>query len=232
VSDLLGRMIARATRVLSPVEPIRPSMYASEAPLLEKAEGPESPPVVRPAAVTMLEEASPRSRTKGVPADVSTPAGPVGDPRERIRTDTGESAVHTEHMFGKPPTPVPVRARISSRPSPEATSHLDQPAERIESITVRARETPPRMPEPPAESAPRDPFRTDAPALTGLVRTDSPQTNDGDPQRAQPVEVHVSIGHIEVRAAAPVTPSRPARVAPRPRVSLDDYLRRRNQEHR
>jgi hypothetical protein len=226
-------MIARATRVLSPVEPIRPSMYAGEAPLLEEAEGPQSPIVVRPEAVTRQEDTSPRSGTKGGPAaDVSTPAGPVGDPGERISKEPGESPVHTQHMFAKPPIPVPVRARILSWPSREAASHPDQPAERIESTTARARETPPRMLEPPVEPAPHDPVRTDAPRLAGLARTDSPQANDRDPKRAQPVEVHVSIGHIEVRAAAPVTPPRPARVAPRPRVSLDDYLRRRDQEHR
>jgi hypothetical protein len=226
-------MIARVTRVLSPVEPIRPSMYAGEAPLLEETESPPSPSVVRPEAVTIEEEGSRRSGTKGgAAADASTPAGPVGDPRERIRKEPGESPVHTEHTFAKPPTPVPVRARISSWPLRETASHPDQSAEGIESTTVRARETPPRMLEPPAEPAPRAPFWTDAPRLAGLGRTDSPQVNDGDPKRAQPVEVHVSIGHIEVRAAAPMTPSRPARVAPRPRVSLDDYLRRRNQEHR
>ncbi|HUI56739.1 MAG TPA: hypothetical protein VLY04_17310 [Bryobacteraceae bacterium] len=46
------------------------------------------------------------------------------------------------------------------------------------------------------------------------------------PAIPQRVEVHVSIGHIEVRQPAPAQP-RP-RQAAKPQLSLDDYLRRRD----
>jgi hypothetical protein len=45
--------------------------------------------------------------------------------------------------------------------------------------------------------------------------------NDG---RTPPVEVHVSIGHIEVKSAQPNAPA-PRRTPPRPRVSLDEFLK-------
>ena len=46
---------------------------------------------------------------------------------------------------------------------------------------------------------------------------------------SQPVEVHVTIGHIEVRSAPPAAAIPPPRVArPRTGMSLDDYLQRRN----
>jgi hypothetical protein len=46
-----------------------------------------------------------------------------------------------------------------------------------------------------------------------------------DEDRAPPVEVHVSIGHIEVKAAQPNGPA-PRRTSPRPRVTLDEFLKR------
>ena len=48
-----------------------------------------------------------------------------------------------------------------------------------------------------------------------------------DSETAPPVEVQVTIGHIEVRTAPANAPA-PQRRAPRPGVSLDDYLQRRN----
>jgi hypothetical protein len=45
-----------------------------------------------------------------------------------------------------------------------------------------------------------------------------------DDGRTPPVEVHVSIGHIEVKSAQPNAPA-PRRTPPRPRVSLDEFLK-------
>jgi hypothetical protein len=49
----------------------------------------------------------------------------------------------------------------------------------------------------------------------------SPQNDD----RAPPVEVHVSIGHIEVKSAQPQVPAQ-RRTPSRPRVTLDEFLKR------
>lgn len=49
----------------------------------------------------------------------------------------------------------------------------------------------------------------------------SPQNDD----RAPPVEIHVSIGHIEVKSAQPQVPA-PRRTPSRPRVTLDEFLKR------
>jgi hypothetical protein len=47
------------------------------------------------------------------------------------------------------------------------------------------------------------------------------------PEPVPPVEVHVTIGHIEVRTAPSSAPA-PRRPAARPGLSLDAYLRRRD----
>jgi hypothetical protein len=61
------------------------------------------------------------------------------------------------------------------------------------------------------------------------ARAAARESHDGAPRpiEVQPVDVHVTIGHIEVRTAAPPTPV-PRTARPRPGVSLDDYLRRRS----
>jgi hypothetical protein len=48
-----------------------------------------------------------------------------------------------------------------------------------------------------------------------------PLPND---DRTPPVEVHVSIGHIEVKSAQPNVPA-PRRTPPRPRVTLEEFLK-------
>lgn len=52
------------------------------------------------------------------------------------------------------------------------------------------------------------------------------------PAAAPPPPVHVSIGRIEIRAAATSTPARSAAPSPSPALTLDDYLRRRHGERR
>jgi hypothetical protein len=52
----------------------------------------------------------------------------------------------------------------------------------------------------------------------------NPSSSAPSPDRASPMEVRVSIGRIEVNAAQPKAPA-PRRAPPRPRVTLDEFLK-------
>jgi hypothetical protein len=70
-------------------------------------------------------------------------------------------------------------------------------------------------------------------ALSEGMRTGNADAGPRDGQRGEaspePV-IHVTIGRIEVRAARQAKPKpRPARAAAAPRLSLDDYQRRRRE---
>jgi len=49
---------------------------------------------------------------------------------------------------------------------------------------------------------------------------------------AGPPSVQVTIGRVEVRAIMPPSSAPPRRLPPRPRLSLDDYLKQRNNSAR
>jgi hypothetical protein len=110
---------------------------------------------------------------------------------------------------------------------------------------------PPPRPFPPA-TPPPTPARRDAPTVRGaqawpLLRPapppiltppaaalawtragqPSPRAAARPPSPPSPPPVQISIGRIEVRAAAPTPPSRRAAALAGPRLSLDDYLRAR-----
>jgi hypothetical protein len=76
-----------------------------------------------------------------------------------------------------------------------------------------------------------EPYWSHGPA-TVHPRDESPRASrvakSRDPEPAQTVEVHVSIGHIEVRQAAPVSTPKP-KPAPPSHLGLEDYLKRRSE---
>lgn len=103
---------------------------------------------------------------------------------------------------------------ISSIPAPA-------PADpRVEGIE----ETGPRHP-----LVPRSALREES-ALPGLAVPSprAPSAETGTAPAAEPV-IRVTIGRIEVRAAAPAPPPAPAPRPAGPRLSLEDYLRRRGE---
>jgi hypothetical protein len=100
-----------------------------------------------------------------------------------------------------------------------ANGHAELPARPEAAIRELAREarlepTPGRTLAPKITRAAREPSRASA------AERPAPALSEPEPV------VHVSIGRIEVRASAPDKPLR-AREPAKPRLSLDDYLRRR-----
>lgn len=67
-----------------------------------------------------------------------------------------------------------------------------------------------------------------APAATGAIRSAAATPSAPPaPRAAEPSEVHVTIGRIEITAVHEAPPPRRAGKAARPLTSLDDYLRQR-----
>jgi hypothetical protein len=132
--------------------------------------------------------------------------------RERIpRPETApEHAVFETHttiatrdvIDDKPDAPTPTAERQRERtPMPLQTQRAEQRTERIE---------------------PNDHLeRTER--LERIERAERIAAHDGEPPA-----VHVTIGRIEVRTAAPPSPPPAAPPAPAPRLSLDEYLRQQN----
>ena len=235
MSDLLTRMIARASRTTAGVMPVVPSRYEASYPSLgvfeETAEPPAhgrgeagQPPLAAPAEI---------ARPRLIESMGSEPAMDRSEGPKK-----GVVVAHTARVRLPPADPKPggtqpnepARASLpqaktgESWPEPPAHNQTDVPAEAALSAN-----------NPPGEIEIRQ-HQSSSAALAGRwPREDSPRsrrdfgTRDTEP--GQPVEVHVSIGHIEVRQATPPSPPSP-RPAPVPHVLLGDYLKRRSGDAR
>jgi hypothetical protein len=107
--------------------------------------------------------------------------------------------------------------RIDEISSLSVLTPADPQGERIESIEARP------------SLAPRSALREESP-LPGLAVPSprAPFAESGTAPAAEPV-IRVTIGRIEVRAAAPAPPPAPAARPASPQLSLEDYLRRRGE---
>jgi hypothetical protein len=234
MSDLLGRLISRAKGATPGVEPILTSRY--EVPVAFE------PPPMAPEA----REPRPPSSFSATDEDSSTRPAEVLTERPRRFSSPEESPEARPER--NPATKVSVR---EDRPAPPAhgasarglQSWAHPVEERAEPdhgepegrIEVRVEENEARTLNPP--SVTREARAVPTENLPVMVRRDErrlPQSPHSRPpvsryEASQPVEVQVTIGHIEVRSA-PAPPSVAAPKVARPRVamSLDDYLQRRN----
>jgi len=254
MSDLPARMIVRAARTIAGITPVLPSRYEASylspadfevlhevavepaagsrhdageppaAPIREEIQTDAAPkrPKGRnqPDAVVEVETKLPADRTSGPPLPVQTqPAGFTtqdGLPAHPVlaahaREDGGEPAHRPQaQSWTEESRPVPPSiAREGNQLPAEVTLRLDS----------RKPGTGTELYSSAAPDASRSRVREDSPR--GRREIEAPDAGPG-----QPVEVHVSIGHIEVRQAAP--PATPKlRPAPVPHVRLEDYLKRR-----
>jgi hypothetical protein len=121
--------------------------------------------------------------------------------------------------------PPPLRGPAESRAIIETVVEKRKPRTDFAPITTRAED---RVV--PMENLPVTVRREDerAPHQPGHAATPARRAGATRPVEPEPVEVQVTIGHIEVRAAAPALAPPPRIARPGPGVSLDDYLRRRN----
>jgi len=123
-----------------------------------------------------------------------------------------------------PPAPVAAQAPPSAPDLPRNPPRLEEP--RI--IVPIAREA---VPAPaPRPAALGMPVASPSPAAAPILATPQVALPDSPPERPQLPDVHISIGRVEVRAAA-AAPPRPASRdtgSKSETLSLDAYLSRRN----
>jgi hypothetical protein len=240
MSDVLNRMIERGTRALSPVEPllapwISPARDSgSDSPLpgfdlkprrpLVRTKDPESSALAAqfvsgtPQAGSTATRDTPES---GLGSAAPAPGSEVMKLELRAEAETvqrGHANVdgHT-HAALPPHATLPPHADLPDRiPAIEAHS-----AER----SFPEQQSPKALEVPAAVVAPTSrPNKRSAAHFLPDRRTERPQSD------RDPVEVHVTIGHIEVRAVPAPTPAirRPTPA----HLSLTEYLARRNGDSR
>jgi hypothetical protein len=254
MSSVLERMVRQARAPLSAVEPLFQSRYA---PVTVGAQPPQHSLTETDEAVTETESSTqalsavqptlpPRVPRVSVGEDPARTFNSVPDPapqdapsqpRARDLFPDGQRKSGPSH----PPH------RLASRPTPESGSATAEPpvSRPVSDTPVVPRSQPtrvlpraePALPPPgdiniapqqqtshyPVESASRLP--RDRPAVSPRLMPHSPWV---DAPAGTAPDVTISIGHIEVRA--PQVAERPRRPAFRPRVSLDDFLNRRQGE--
>jgi hypothetical protein len=129
-----------------------------------------------------------------------------GNREDPLSPEEREIAPLKEWVLRAPPLPPAHVIKTPARPTADAA---DVPA----------------PPDPPVDDAPAE-FFTPAP-----VERSAPDRERIAPPAHAPaaatVTVNLTIGHIELKSA-PSAPPKPARRPAPPRVSLDDYLKRRN----
>lgn len=240
MSDFLGRLISRA-RGASTAEPILSSRY--EAPLAL-----ETTPVVdattRRRSTNSVEYMPPVSANQSqrdfAPHEEPEPETgrlphdfPPDDRDESAQPDRTLSPIHPVLAHRQPiwPEPAEVAASTPDRLGPRDSRDSPEPPVIVGTVVEKQK--------------PGTSFFTVAALMEDLpvtvrrgderahhaINPSAPATKRHHatlPVEPQPVEVQVTIGHIEVRAAAPVPTASPRIAGPHPGLSLDDYLRRRN----
>lgn len=226
MSDLLSRMITRATRPISRVEPILSSRFEPAAALEAPVPAEVHPPPARRAAMERIPPAADRED------DVAETESPV------IRPESQAPVVEVERIAPREehsPSPAPLALRPvasdSPLPGPSIVHRqiLVQAADLVRVVEIQQQ----RVEAPAIERTEirSEVLRTEATVVVPAraddrARRANRRAEPSEKARTEPVEVHVTIGHIEVRAAAPVAP--PVRRPSPPRISLEDYLKRRS----
>jgi hypothetical protein len=227
MNDLLSRLIGRATGAPSRVEPVLPSRYEPVgtpdwlAPF-EQAELNEPKPVAGREARVHQEM---NARVPGESVQQADPERIVYEPGPRQNVSPVAEAPIV------PPVPA---ASISMREDgiqlphrrpativTEPEQRRSEPPTRVERAEVRAASAPSVPPSSAMVKAAREesrphsiPHASTPPHITRF-------------EAAAPVEVQVTIGHIEVRIAGAAAAAPQPRIS-RPTVSLENYLQRRN----
>jgi hypothetical protein len=225
-------MIQRATRPTAGIVPVAPSIYERTS-------------------------YCPQAQASALPAifaEREAPSEPLLERREMtLRRRYRAPELHLDEPgHGQRPRPPEPANALNAMPQPVAADSFLPPAlERSEPIVPVQESNGPRgaqrhlEPANPVPATPRaaavplaEPTAPQPPSTRSqhLPGAEPPLARPRAPHAAagprQPVEVHVSIGHIEIRQAAPPPLPPPPRPAPVPHMRLEDYLRRRSGEAR
>jgi len=237
VTDSLGRLVLRAQGRLPVAAPLLRSRYADEG-RAELAWGEEVGETTAPTA----ERPAPRPTVAAALAPLARGRAP-----EVSSPSASDVLLPTVADVTMPPEPIPARqdrqpaSPVAARPVIAAPAISD--GARTQTSSGAAPPAPRGLPEavppdrPGLTPAPRIAQPSAAAARTEYARapiqpTFAQQSRPAQPlQRSAPPEVRISIGRVEVHAAAPVPAMAPlpSRSAParRPAVSLADYLAER-----
>jgi len=161
----------------------------------------------------------------GIPKPVPTPASTRVPASVEERAPRSLAALHARGVDAESPSPArPAHAPVASRT--DASRH-EPPVRVMAAIPATASARAPVR-----EAPPGPPVRERRPAIQPIAPSITPaQPAGARPARATPASerppsIQVTIGRVEIRATVPAPGAAPAPAAARPRVSLDDYLKR------
>lgn len=222
MKGLLHRLAERAAGTAASLRPDARLSYVDAPPVVAAAEQPELAPA---------DNGSPDARGSAVPAPM-WPAMPAGRTSTAAATGTGRPVFTDQGAAAVGPRPHGHEGRpITPSPAPPLLARAPQAVP--SRVTVPAAQPPTPVPHAPgrADSAGHNPVPWDEPVR--LVATDAPadampmpslRPSASMPAAAEPTEVHVHIGRIEVTAVhEPPEPRRPV-TSRAPPVSLQAYL--------
>jgi len=233
-----SRLAQRARGESGGIRPVVQPLYAGQPIWIDEQEESES----RPGSSSRRAPERPaKTQAPASPVRQTEPGLPLLRPVEIREVETHARVIHENFPAAPPqqsippaqPTAVPIRAEAA--PPAESPGRPERPARAGE------REDGPRLD--PANVPPRPPApvvaRADAPLLP-LQPPDKPAAHSPvseerrEPEHTEPAPppLRIHIGRIEVRAIQPPPPVPAPRVDPHPAMSLDEYLRRLNEERR
>jgi hypothetical protein len=220
MSGVLERMILRTRSALAGIEPVFAPRYAAREVSHEAGNRPVEPGVPRASARTEPARSSPATAEFSEEVARATPV-PRHDPAVDEMPSPRSAGDHVHVSL----TDVSSDALAPSLPTTPARQ--EEPAAN-EPVVVSARTRPTA-----GTTAPSTPSRValghKAEPVVDLFNESATPASTGNKHVAPaapgaPASVTISIGHVEVRAAPVSSPAR--RPAFRPRVTLDEYLRR------
>ena len=228
------RLVGRAPRLAA--TPMPDEQAISPAGIPERVPAAGGEPIEAMGHGRLIDRA-PRPAATPMPDEQATsPAKPPGQvPTGAVRTPTSARNLGfpKEPSAERPKPPLPANRTEDRHASEGARAEpVDRAGRRVQVRTAReprserALDRGPIGPNPrhvPREAGPQS-FKRDREGEPGPQAPGRPRSqHDG---RRGPTEVSISIGHIEVRSVRRNDP--PRRLATRPRVTLDEFLRRRN----
>jgi hypothetical protein len=254
MSRFLHHLVERAQGVGERLERRRPALFesrrapprgmddlATHAPAWESPAAAETRIVQRTEFVPSVQAtpstpatlAPPSTQALAMPAPLRSPElTQLGAPKSHAQLGEIEPRPLRESLQRVPSLQTPLSS-LAARPSSalsslsdlhsERTPPTDRRSDRVSELSGKAHSESATVLPPP----PRLPVSTASTTAVAHPARRAHGSHAPAPTLASPPPVQVSIGRIEIRAAAP-TPARPAVVSQSPALTLDDYLRRRH----
>jgi hypothetical protein len=256
MNRFLHHLVERAQGVGERLERRRPALFESRrAPprgmddLATHAPAWESPAAAETRIVQRTEFVPPVQATPSTPATLAPPSTQalampaplrspeltqLGTPQSHARPDDIEPRPLRESLQRVPSLQTP-HSSLAAQPSSAHSSASDLHAkltpptdhirsDRVSELTGKAHSESATVLPPP----PRLPVSTASTTAVAHPARRAHGSHAPAPTLASPPPVQVSIGRIEIRAAAAPAPARPAAASQSPALTLDDYLRRRH----